>query len=624
MAGASTIPIAQFRTTRRPAMPCTTGIKVTDIYNHPQSGFPSSWKNPFNLRNPQSGAIIVGAGSPSNTADRTILSFSNWGSRVDVQGWGSSVATTGYGTLQGGADDNCWYASGFNGTSSASPVVTGALACIQGRLKARGKTLLTPSTAKDIMRDTGSNQMRFSGNTEGSSPSNWKGLPASNFGTGIDAALWNGKSDKLYMFSGSQYVRIDPNAKWSVEPEYPKAISGNWPGFPSSFNSGVDAAFWSDTNNKVYFFKGSEYIRVDPNNNWNVDSGYPKPITGNWPGFPANFNNGVDAAIWNDKNNKIYFFKDDEYIRVDPNNSWNVDAGYPKPILGNWPGLDNNFTNDIDAVLWSGTNNKIYFFKGEDYVRVDPFNGWNQDAGYPKLTATNRIGKRPDLREAFADLDIDSNWPGFPSSFGQDLDAALWAHKNNRVYFFKGNQYLRVNPSNNWEVDSGYPKSISGNWPGFPANFTNGVDAAVGNTVNNKIYFFKGSEYIRVNPSNNWNVDPGYPKPIAGNWPGFPTNFTNGVDSAIWSGTNNKIYFFKDDEYIRVDPNNSWNVDSGYPKPILGNWPDVNAPFSNGLDCTLWNGNSNKMYFFSGSEYLRINPANNWKVDKYYPRPIIK
>ena len=754
----------------------------TDIYNHPEPGFPLSWKNPFNLKNPQSGAIIVGAGSPSSSTDRTILSFSNWGSRVDVQGWGNSVATTGYGNLQGDlytsidpfnswaadagfpkdlssdigylgnlgdgidaalwsgtnnkvyffkeeryvrmdanthtidpdypkdikdnwpgipsdfqkdldaalwnnksnkvyffkgskylridpnnnwkvdagypkniagnwsglpahfttgidcavwnykndkvyffkgnqyvridpnnnwkvdagypkpisgnwngftnayqrgvnsgyyspidkklyfskVEDNYWYTNNFNGTSSASPVVTGAIACIQGRLKARGKTLLTPTTARNIMRNTGSDQMRFSGSIEGKSPSNWKGLPASNFGRSIDAALWNGKSDKLYMFKGSQYVRIDPKTNWSVEPKYPKPIEGNWPGFPSNFESGVDTAFWSDTNNKVYFFKDSEYIRVDPNN------------------------------------------------------SWSVEAGYPKPISGNWSGLNTNFTNGIDAVLWSGTNEKIYFFKGEDYARVDPNNGWKQDAGYPKLIATNRIGKRPDLKEAFANLDIDSNWPGFPNSFGQNLDAALWAHKNSKVYFFQGNQYVRVNPANNWEVDSGYPKSISGNWPGFPASFTNGIDAAVSNTVNNKIYFFKGSEYIRVNPNNSWQVDPGYPKPISGNWPGFPSNFENGVDGAIWSGTNNKVYFFKDNEYIRVDPNNSWNVDAGYPKPIAGNWPGVSAPFTNGLDCTLWNGKSNKMYFFSGSEYVRINPANNWKVDKYYPRPIIK
>src|SRR5262249_9974078 len=34
------------------------------IYNTGQTGFPSSWTNPFNLANPSSGAVLVGAGAP--------------------------------------------------------------------------------------------------------------------------------------------------------------------------------------------------------------------------------------------------------------------------------------------------------------------------------------------------------------------------------------------------------------------------------------------------------------------------------------------------------------------------------------------------------------------------------
>jgi subtilisin family serine protease len=34
------------------------------LYNNRPNGFPASWRNPFNLANPQSGAIIVGAGAP--------------------------------------------------------------------------------------------------------------------------------------------------------------------------------------------------------------------------------------------------------------------------------------------------------------------------------------------------------------------------------------------------------------------------------------------------------------------------------------------------------------------------------------------------------------------------------
>jgi hypothetical protein len=227
------------------------------------------------------------------------------------------------------------------------------------------------------------------------------------------------------------------------------------------------------------------------------------------------------------------------------------------------------------------------------------------------------------VRKAFQSLGIASNWPGFPSSFGENLDAALWSETNNKVYFFKGSQFIRVDPNNGWEVDSGYPKPITPSWPGFPRPFANGVDAALWSETNKKIYFFKGSRFIRVDPNNSWQVDPGYPKPITPSWPGFPRAFAAGLDGALWSGTNKKIYFFKGSQYIRVDPANSWNVDSGYPKPIQGNWPELPPSFTNGIQASLWNGKSQKIYFFKGSEYVRVNPADGWKMESGYPLPII-
>lgn len=135
------------------------------IYNARPAGFPASWSNPFNLANPQSGAIIVGAGAPppgthgrNHGADRSRLGFSNFGSRVDVQGWGREVTTCGYGDLQGGPNEDFWYTDTFSGTSSASPIVVGALGCIQGRLRNRSRTLLNPASARNLLRTTGSPQ----------------------------------------------------------------------------------------------------------------------------------------------------------------------------------------------------------------------------------------------------------------------------------------------------------------------------------------------------------------------------------------------------------------------------------------------------------------------------------
>ncbi|WP_372727215.1 S8 family serine peptidase [Nocardioides sp.] len=145
------------------------------VYNTPGSGFPTGWKNPFRLANPSSGAVVVGAGDPpSGTHDRTIspwnqpyvdrarCGFSNWGERVDAQGWGWEVTTTGYGDLQNGAHDQL-YTDTFSGTSSASPIVTGALAVTQGVLKAKGMPLMTSPRARTLLRQTGSPQQSATG-----------------------------------------------------------------------------------------------------------------------------------------------------------------------------------------------------------------------------------------------------------------------------------------------------------------------------------------------------------------------------------------------------------------------------------------------------------------------------
>jgi subtilisin family serine protease len=147
------------------------------IYDQRPPDFPASWRNPFNPANPSSGAILVGAGNPpagthgrtqepswkETYVDRARCVFSNFGRRVDCQGWGWEVTSTGYGDLQGGADRDRWYTDQFSGTSSASPIVTGAVAALQGVLKARGRPLLTSPQAIALLRATGSPQQAAPG-----------------------------------------------------------------------------------------------------------------------------------------------------------------------------------------------------------------------------------------------------------------------------------------------------------------------------------------------------------------------------------------------------------------------------------------------------------------------------
>jgi len=152
------------------------------------------------------------------------------------------------------------------------------------------------------------------------------------------------------------------------------------------------------------------------------------------------------------------------------------------------------------------------------------------------------------------------------------LTALVWP--NGKAYFFSGNGYVAylVDPNNEGAI-AGYPKYTDLNWLGWPAHWSEGIDAGLVWNAS-YAYFFRGAEYIRYNIPED-RVDPGYPKPIAGNWPGLAEAFPQGVDSAIDWG-NGYVYFFQGNSYVRYrkDPGQE-GVEAGYPRAIAGNWPGL-------------------------------------------------
>jgi subtilisin family serine protease len=151
------------------------GITVVEAAGNGNENFDAAVYNGTGLQQ-DSGAIMVGAGvPPTNHVDfdgfgaqlpgysslgvpRSRIFFSNYGKMVNVQGWGWHVTTLGYGDAQGGASENTWYTLRFSGTSSASPIVTGSVACLQGRAKAKNGAPLTPKKVRDILMATGTPQ----------------------------------------------------------------------------------------------------------------------------------------------------------------------------------------------------------------------------------------------------------------------------------------------------------------------------------------------------------------------------------------------------------------------------------------------------------------------------------
>lgn len=95
-----------------------------------------------------SGALVVGAASSG--LPHAQLGFSNFGSRVDCFGWGQNVDTASSNSI--GATN--LYTNGFNGTSSASPIVTGAALSVQGMQSAKTGAPFNPATLRAILSDS--------------------------------------------------------------------------------------------------------------------------------------------------------------------------------------------------------------------------------------------------------------------------------------------------------------------------------------------------------------------------------------------------------------------------------------------------------------------------------------
>ncbi len=104
-----------------------------------------------------SGAVMCGA---SDGASLAKASFSNYGSRLDSHGWGYDVTTAGYGDLFAAGSPAYLreYTDSFSGTSSATPIVTGAGMILNGIYREAFGAYPDPLYLRDLMTTTGTPQ----------------------------------------------------------------------------------------------------------------------------------------------------------------------------------------------------------------------------------------------------------------------------------------------------------------------------------------------------------------------------------------------------------------------------------------------------------------------------------
>jgi hypothetical protein len=189
---------------------------------------------------------------------------------------------------------------------------------------------------------------------------------------------------KAYFLQDSRYVRFDVEAN-AVDPGYPRAIAAGWKGVGDvGFGADVDAAVDLGAG-KVYLLSGSRYVRVDQSA-LTLDAGYPLEIADQWGAGmrDSGFASGVDAAA-HVGGGRVFFAQGPSFLWYQDGS----DAVDGPHALADVPGMSDltlddgvsSFADGVDgAVDWPG--GKVYLFKGPRYARLDVAAG-AIDEGYP-------------------------------------------------------------------------------------------------------------------------------------------------------------------------------------------------------------------------------------------------
>ena len=219
-----------------------------------------------------------------------------------------------------------------------------------------------------------------------------------------------------------------------------------------------DSITYRPSSDRYYLFKGEQYIRHL--HGGPLEKNYPKQVDDVWSGWPNEWLYGhVDAVAYYEPSDRYYLFKGKEFARH-PHN-YAIDAGYPKSVKGSWSGWPSSWgSGNVDAVVYYPPNKRWYLFKGDEYVRHR--HGKGPDSGYPKK--------------------IVESWSGWPETWGNGrVDGVVWhpetpstgffggngSSNDGKFYLMKGNEYVRHAFGST--PDTGYPKSITSVWSGWPS-----------------------------------------------------------------------------------------------------------------------------------------------------------
>ena len=471
-------------------------------------------------------------------------------------------------------------------------------------------------------------------------------------------AAFNGGDGYVYLFSDTDYIRLDETQDYTVirdailnwSSSNPQPISGNW--LPSTTSDGVntvDAVLVRGSH--TFLFSGDQYFRYTGSQYNTVDAGYPKTIQENDDNLPLAWNQ-IDAAF--EYNNSDYFFNngtgtlfssDDLNTEVSTGEVWGI--------------TDNHFTRyqainaayiKMDEEADESTTRRLFITSGEQFIRytLSPTGAMSEfmDEGYPKsfevpgpvrtnmrvnaaftlddyayLIGDNQFIKYRKLEDGGFDtgrvitgkLGALLRDLGFNNSFYwyESFSIRSAYIEGNRFYFtishYFGTHEYYVSLNNK---NSAFPLSYSG--PSMKIAYTN----ASGNVqkTNNSIYdsafvmeepddqrtkvfyLFRGNEFIATTdiPETFNAIVWENPKNIAKDFG------MHRIDAAFT--LNDHSYLFSGDRYFLLENKQEPDTLNDY-KPIIGNWANMPAEIKSGFNAAC--RTHDELYLVKDYQYVK-------------------
>lgn len=470
----------------------------------------------------------------------------------------------------------------------------------------------------------------------------WGGLRSVDAAFALDGKTYLfGKNDKEEIV----YVRYSTRDYRVLDAGYPKQPNDNWWNLPaklmredSAFNDleKIDAVF-TGKDDITYLFSGKQFISFDNKQRWWSE---PQNIESVWNGIPLK--ERVDAAFVG-TDGKTYVFSGKRYVRYSNSTYSKVDDRYPIDIKAYWGNVVNNIekTGTVDAALtvesWELIGNvkttvtHTYLFSGNQYVRYRGSDYKWVENGYPRYIAGS-LKAEPRFKNLLAGCErgIDAAFADQRNVYlFKDAQCQVLSEATYRVYENIGftrpscalieHGALYIEENNNWQRYSALEGTSVGKYAGSPAllrnvpeAFKTGLDAVL-QGVDRNTYLFKGADCFNVSAHKSY--------PLAEEW-GRAKNdiYTRNTIDAVFVGTDNKTYVFSGDQFVVYSGATYEGVAmEGYPKSISGSFGGLTnvvlAYVKNGTTFVCEKADADGRF-----RYVRYSTSDYTQPDENFPQ----